>query len=259
MRLLIFFIALVLASAAFSAGATPGFGNPPSGRTAAENVGGQGRQPCGFFSTLAAVDALNTLKPGEMENWLLRVGGLMSLVLLALYTRKAWLDNFGRKPGLDDSIEMLRKQLDGLVPSEKVDKLIEQIGGAASREELAKVVALLMEKERDLGAQIKDVRSYAHDSVHGLRNEMQTILSAGEGREIRLGGKIDGVARDFLQMNNLSTERLHERIEAMSNTLRAESDAKLRIVHEDITELPGRVLTLLQQTGQIGGGRGGKS
>lgn len=255
--LLLFFLATAVISEGANATA-----HPAGVRTAAENAGGQGRQPCGAFSAVPVflADAFSQLKSGEIENWLMRVAGVLSLALLVLMTRKAWLDNFGRKPPLDDAIETLRNQLEGLAPAAKVDRLIEQIGAAASREELAKVMTLLMEKERDLGAQIKDVRSYAHEGMHGLRGEMQMLLSAGEGREHRLGEKLEEHVKYLNRERSVSTARLHERIEAMSNTLRGEFESKLRIVHQDITDLPGRLLTMLQQTGQIGSnGRGGKS
>ncbi len=202
-------------------------------------------------------DVFSQLPSGEIENWLMRLAGVLSLVFLGLATRRAWVDNFGRKPPVDDAIETLRKQLDGLAPSAKVDKLIEQIGSAATREELSKVMTLLMEKERDLGAQIKEGRAYAHDSVHTMRAELQASLLTATAREDRVTQKIEALSKDMSRERSASVAKIHERIEATSNAQRAEFEAKLRIVHEDITGLPGRLLTLLQQTGQIG--RGGKA
>jgi hypothetical protein len=48
--------------------------------------------------------------------------------------------------------------------------------------------------------------------------------------------------------------KTHDRIEAVGNTLRAEFESKLSEVRGDIGDLPSRVITLLQQTGQIGQG-----
>jgi hypothetical protein len=193
---------------------------------------------------------------GQLGTFLLCAFCVMGIAAAVLVFINQYREAFGRKPPVDDAIEALRKQLEGLAPSAKVEKLIEQIGGAATREELAKVVALLMEKEKDLSQQIKDVRAYSHEGMHGVRHEMQAALLGAVKRDEDLGEKLDQHTRDMSRDRSVSVARLHERIEAMCNTLRAEFEQKLQIVHKDIGDLPGKLLTLLQQTGHLG--RGGK-
>lgn len=113
------------------------------------------------------------------------VGGLSIYVLIVTAVAKT-RDVLTRKsPFATDleryhtSVEQLKKELAGLTPNERFNALAEKLGGLAT----TGMVAAL---ELSLEQQVKDARSYTHNEVHKVRNEMNNITIQAEERGERL-------------------------------------------------------------------------
>lgn len=103
---------------------------------------------------------------------------------------------------------------------------------------------------------------YVHEREHLLRDEMQAMNGKLEERRIEsaeqigaLRDKIDEKHTDALKANNVSATKLHERIEATSQSIRVELDTKIERVQRAVDNTPEKVVSLLQKTGAIGGTR----
>ncbi len=207
------------------------------------------------YPAAALLGQLPTPTGKDLLIWLGCAACVIVSIRFAMGFAKDWRETFGRKPPLDDSLAELRKQLAGMAPSEKVNAIVDQLGKAAAKEDLAKVLSIIDDKERDLQMQIKDARAYAHDGVHGVREDLQLMVSRGDEAEQRLLDKLDDHWKELNRERSVSTARLHERIEAHSNTLRSELDTKVGELRKEVHDMPSRVVELLKSTGAIGGRR----
>lgn len=133
-----------------------------------------------------AIEILEALTRNELGlGVLFLVGGLSIYVLIISAIGKS-RDMFNRKsPVAADleryhaSVDQLKKELAGLTPNEKFTALAEKLAGLATIPQLAAV-------ELALEQQIKDSRSYTHNEVHKVRNEMNNIALQAEERGERL-------------------------------------------------------------------------
>lgn len=100
--------------------------------------------------------------------------------------------------------------------------------------------------------------------LHGMERRLSVKLEEDfreldKKRSCSIGNlheHLTGTTKSLTDKIEHASSRQHDRIEAMSTSIRGEFDAKLAEVRSEITNLPGRVIALLQQTGQIG--QGGK-
>lgn len=199
------------------------------------------------------------------------LGGLVGLMMLYTQVLTAIEKHRavnGRKPSVDDDLRKLAEQLAGLAPSEKVDALVAQLAGAATKSEIAALQLAIAEfvkrsaMDQEIGElrddvhnQIKEMRSYLHEGVHGLRTDLQGLSMAGEEREKRLSDKLDKHWHELNRERSVSTRGLHERIEAITTKQREELDAKVKDLREEIGDMPAKLIGILKDTGALRGGR----
>lgn len=102
------------------------------------------------------------------------------------------------------------------------------------------------------------------DDLHDVQQTLDAKIednfrSLDEKRSRSIGNlheHLTGTTKSLTEKITESDEKIHDRLDAMSSALRSEMDGKLSEVRSDIGAMPGRIITLLQQTGQIG--QGGK-
>jgi DNA anti-recombination protein RmuC len=111
---------------------------------------------------------------------------------------------FRRNPPIDQDLRELEKKLAGLAPAEQVKALVDRLANAATKDEITKiredmkgyvdqaqmdrrigeVKDMIARTERDLTQQLKELRAYLHEDVHGFREMAQaTWATAAEQRE----------------------------------------------------------------------------
>lgn len=127
-------------------------------------------------------------------------------------------------------------QVEGVVRFVAHHELDEKLGSYVTSEALGQAVQRLDEKQEANFRALDSKRSHSIGNLHE---------------------HLTGTTRSLTEKIEHASGRQHDRMEAMSTTLRGEFEAKLTELRADLGNLPGRVITLLQQTGQIG--RGGKS
>lgn len=149
------------------------------------------------FHALPLAQSLPMPPMDDIGLWVWRMIGvcLLGTVLLTFWEKLE--ARFRRKPPIDDDLKALQKALTGFAPKEVVDKIVEQIEKSASKEDLATVLALITDKERDLQQQVKDVRGYAHDEAHHTRNDLGSRITNLES------GEKSGAAEQWSVINGL--------------------------------------------------------
>jgi hypothetical protein len=98
----------------------------------------------------------------------------------------------------------------------------------------------------------KELRDYVHEMNHGIRKELQSMVSAGEDREERQEERLTLKLGVQDKKWDDSIRRVHDKIEAAQQITRNEIDQKLGAVHTEIRTIPETVVNLLQKTGAIG-------
>lgn len=83
--------------------------------------------------------------------------------------------------------------------------------------------------------------------------DLAEIKKAGEEREERIADKLDENWRALNKDRSVTAANLHSRVEAIHAAIRSETEAKFTEVRRELTDMPSRVVTLLRQTGAIGG------
>lgn len=106
--------------------------------------------------------------------------------------------------------------------------------------------------ELQIEKQVKATDVYMHDMRHEIRNELQTLTTAADARDEKLGEKLDTHWQQLNRERSTSTARLHDKVEASNQIIRQEIDTKVSAIHAKIDEVPGRLVTMLTQTGVIG-------
>ncbi len=157
---------------------------------------------------------------GTFEPWMLNL--CMTLAIVALvFTVAALVKSLFRKapaPGLPQPMIITMKEQ--FVEKEEFDEL-----------------------KNDVHNRLKEMGAYIHEGMHGLKGDLQHLVTAGEEREIRLGEKLDAHWRDLTKERSASSARLYERIEKIDG----EHAQEVSAIHK-------RVDGLADTTGKIGGG-----
>lgn len=240
-------------------------------RTVAENVGGQGRPPCESFAKSHEIAPPPDVPPAvwlpmlppvraafPQDGWMLAampsftecamLGFLVvgAGILLAIYQRV----NSAKKEFMGEVVER--------VAATAADKLAKQDVNIVSQP--IKVQAAVQfithpELEERLSgyARTDDLHSMERRIVGKLETDFRDLDKKRSYSIGNLHEHLTGTTKALTEKIAEGDDKMHDRLEAMSTTLRAESDTKFSEVREDISELPGRVITLLHQTGQIGG------
>lgn len=136
---------------------------------------------------------------------------IMALVLTVIVLGSTvWTRFIARKPPFDDelakhnaTIEKIKTDLAKLPPSEKFEALVEKLGGFATLNQLAEVK---VETDRA----VKDVRAYAHEGVHGVRNEFGARISELELDRIERGERMASVEAELKSQGRQLGDIKHE-------------------------------------------------
>lgn len=103
----------------------------------------------------------------------------------------------------------------------------------------------------------KEVRWATWDEVEHLRSEVAEmradVIERDDQKREYLETKFHEVSRE----RSVSTARLHERLEATAGALRSDLDQKIEGVRREVHDMPGKLVTLLKETGAIGGRKNG--
>lgn len=91
------------------------------------------------------------------------------------------------------------------------------------------------------------------DEVEVLRKDLTLLRSESAKRDSGMRDFVDEKFHTLSRERSVSIARLHERLEAASNGLRQEIDTKVDGVRSEIHDMPGKLVTLLKETGAIGG------
>jgi hypothetical protein len=169
----------------------------------------------GLTSLLAAPSSPLPAPPmNEFGGWMLSLMCLIGTVAFLLWAYNQGKEAFGRKPPIDDDLDDLREQLQGLAPADAVNTLIGHLANAATKDDvqkvrdelkgyvdqeqldrrMAEVKELLARTERDLTQQIKDLRGYLHDDVHEFRNMAQATWANAEIQREGLHSRVNVIA-----------------------------------------------------------------
>jgi hypothetical protein len=159
-------------------------------------------------------------------------GGTFVLIGLGVLGVLAWIAHnvlgamasgrllWGRKPPLDETMEKLRKELDGLAPSAQVDKLIEQLASFPTRVEVDLIRAQLsgcprreeLEQLRidihdqltgfktDSHNQLTEMRAYVHNGVHDIREDLNLIRLQSTEERGGIHGRLNAMTEVLYEM-----------------------------------------------------------
>lgn len=197
---------------------------------------GLGLWPVDTF--LAQVPAPSAELLGKFMWGLLGALGVASLVLTVIVQYKK---AFGARPPLSEVLA-------GLATTAHCEEVRKSVGDVKTKSEkdLEDLRAEAHLRARGLEEQISKVR-------HEKTSDYQALTSIGAEREHRLMEKLDENFRELTKERSMSTARLHDRVDASAKTLRDEIDTKLGDVRKEINDLPTRLITMLRDTGAIGG------
>jgi len=94
------------------------------------------------------------------------------------------------------------------------------------------------------------------EEVEHLRSEVAAMRDDIVERDDQKHSFLEKKFGDVSHERSVSTARLHERIEAVAAGLRTDLDTKIEGVRREVHDMPGKLVTLLKETGAIGGKRG---
>ena len=91
------------------------------------------------------------------------------------------------------------------------------------------------------------------EDVEKLRVQVTKLHDEKQQRDAELRDFMDVKFHELARERSTSTARLHERLETSAGELRKEIDTKIDGVRRELHDMPGKLVTLLRETGAIGG------
>lgn len=91
------------------------------------------------------------------------------------------------------------------------------------------------------------------EEVETLRRDLENLRDETREQHEQLTEKLDDKFLGLSKDRSVSVGRLHDKIEATAQGLRAEIDTKAQETRAEIHDLPGKLIQLLRDTGAIGG------
>lgn len=90
------------------------------------------------------------------------------------------------------------------------------------------------------------------NELHELHQMMEVRRKEVAGQHEQSQAKLDQKFSEAIKANNVSASKIHERIEATTESLRLEIDNKVGGVRAELGTMPNRIVELLKSTGAIG-------